>query len=322
MSPSTDARSDVVVLGGAEIAELLPLDDCIAAVEQSFLDYAEGRVHAGVLSMHEAEGAFHVKAASSGRYFTSKTNANFPGNPQKHGLPTIQGVLLLFDATNGRVLAILDSLEVTSLRTAAATAVAAKYLARRDAQNVAIFGCGNQGRVHLAALKRVIDVARVRVYDTDRARALSLSSDVADDVASAAADADVIVTCTPSKRPFLNRDHVRRGTFVAAVGADNPEKSEIDPDLMAASSVVVDVLDQSAAMGDLHHAIDAGRMTREDVAAELGEIVAGRKRGLRANDGVVLFDSTGAGFQDTAAAVIAYERALSMNRGLRVRLGK
>jgi len=315
-----DERSDVVVLSGSDVAALLTLDDCIGAVEQSFREYAEGRVRAGILSMHEEEGAFHVKAATTGRYFAAKTNANFPGNPAKHGLPSIQGVILLFDATNGRVLAILDSMEITILRTGAATAVAAKYLARRDARNVAIFGCGNQGRVQLQALSRVMKIERVRTFDIDRSRAQQLSADVADDVVSAAEDADVIITCTPSKRAFLKREHVKRGAFIAAVGADNPEKSEIDPDLMAGSAIVVDVLDQAATLGDLHHAIAAGRLSRDDVVAELGEVVAGRKAGRRSDDDIIIFDSTGGGFQDTAAAAMAYERALTSNRGLWVSL--
>ena len=155
------SAGDVVILSGSDVAALLPIDDCIGAVEQSFRDYAEGRVHAGILSMHEPDGAFHVKAASTGRYFAAKTNANFPGNPAKYGLPGIQGVILLFDATNGRVLAILDSIQITILRTGAATAVAAKYLARRGTADVAIIGCGNQGRVQLQALSRVMNIGRV-----------------------------------------------------------------------------------------------------------------------------------------------------------------
>ncbi len=315
------SAGDVVILSGSDVAALLPIDDCIGAVEQSFRDYAEGRVHAGILSMHEPDGAFHVKAASTGRYFAAKTNANFPGNPAKYGLPGIQGVILLFDATNGRVLAILDSIQITILRTGAATAVAAKYLARRGTADVAIIGCGNQGRVQLQALSRVMNIGRVRAFDVDRVRAEALGN-AATDVGDATKDADVIVTCTPSKRAFLTRAHVKPGAFVAAVGADNPEKSEIDPDLMASSDIVVDVLDQAATIGDLHHAIAAGVVSRDDVAAELGNIVAGRTNGRSSDGAIVIFDSTGAGFQDTAAAAIAYERALATNRGLRVPLGR
>ncbi len=121
--------------------------------------------------------------------------------------------------------------------------------------------------------------------------------------------ADVVVTCTTSKRPFLRA--ANRGAFIAAVGADNPEKSEIDPQLMRNAVVVADVLEQCVTIGDLRTAIAAGAMSRDDVRAELGAIVAGRAQGRRNADEIVIFDSTGAGFQDAAAAAIAYERAIA-----------
>lgn len=118
------------------------------------------------------------------------------------------------------------------------------------------------------------------------------------------------MTCTPSRAPFVTLEHLAPGAFVAAVGADNPEKSEIHPEVMRSSAVVADVLEQSATIGDLRAAIAAGVMTRDDVRAELGAIVAGRVPGRRSDDEIILFDSTGAGFQDTAAAAVVYERAI------------
>jgi alanine dehydrogenase len=118
------------------------------------------------------------------------------------------------------------------------------------------------------------------------------------------------VTCTPSRKAFVTLEHVAPGTFVAAVGADNPEKSEIEPEVMRTSGVVVDVLEQAATIGDLRTAIATGAMTRYDVRAELGAIVAGRAPGRRTDDEIIIFDSTGAGFQDTAAAALVYERAM------------
>jgi ornithine cyclodeaminase/alanine dehydrogenase-like protein (mu-crystallin family) len=233
-----------------------------------------------------------------GRYFAAKTNANFPGS-----VPSIQGLIALFDVNDGRLLATYDSIEITIVRTGAATAVAAKYLARPDSRIVANIGCGNQGRIQLEALSRVLQVESVRVFDIDRAKAEAFGAPVAESVADAARDADVIVTCTPSRTPFLRREHLRPGTFIAAVGADNPEKSEIDPELMMSSVVVVDVFAQARAMGDLHHA------PRAVVRAELGEIVAGRKAGRLSDDEIIVFDSTGAGFQDVAAAAIQYEHS-------------
>ena len=315
---------ETLLLTGADVAELLSLDDCIDAVEEAFRAHGEGRLGApGIVSAHEHDGAFHIKTAAlqlgQRRYFGAKANANFPGNPSRHQLPSIQGVMLLFDAHDGRPLAIMDSIELTILRTGAATAVAAKHLARRDSRSVAIVGCGRQGRVQLDAVRRVLPIERVMVFDANREAAEAFGEDVADNL-EAMHDADLWITCTPSKRAFLGTQHIKRGAFIAAVGADNPEKSELEPELMRGALVVADLTDQCATIGDLRVAIAAGAMTREQVYAELGEVVVGMKRGRESDDEIVVFDSTGIGFQDTAAAAIVYERALERNRGTRIKL--
>ena len=294
----------MLILSGDEYNALVSMDDCIAAVEESFRQYAEGKLHSGILSTHAERGAFHIKTSTYGRYFAAKLNANFPGNAP---LPTIQGVLVLFDATNGVPLAIMDSIEVTKQRTAAASAVAAKYLARADSRTLMIYGCGQQAAAQLAAMRSVLPIERVSVFDADRARAEAFAERHGAVVGER--EADVIVTCTTSKKAFLRE--IAKGTFVAAVGADNPEKSEIGPEAMKKAVVVADVLEQCATIGDLRAALAAGVMSRDDVRAELGAIVAGFAEGRRKTDEIIIFDSTGAGFQDAAAAVMAYERRTS-----------
>jgi ornithine cyclodeaminase/alanine dehydrogenase len=310
---------DTLLLTGDDYTSLVSMDDCIAAVERAFRDHGEGTLGAGMLSVHAPRGAFHMKSALLPRYFAAKLNANFPDNAP---LPTIQGVLVLFDATNGVPLAVMDSIELTRQRTAAATAVAAKYLARRDSSTIAIYGCGQQAGPQLEALSRVLPLKRGTVMDADHDRAMAfaetMSRRLGIELSAGSERADVVVTCTTSRRPFLRREHVRPGTFIAAVGADNPEKSEIDPELMRAALVVPDVLEQCVQIGDLRTAIAAKAMTRDDVHAELGAIVAGREKGRLGAEEIVVFDSTGAGFQDAAAASIAYERAIERNRGTRV----
>jgi alanine dehydrogenase len=326
--------SPALLLTRSDVADLLDLDACIAAVEDAFRRHGEGGTVTGVLGIHVPGGGFHIKAGvlRLGRpYFAAKTNANFPNNPATHGLPTIQGVIVLADAELGTPLALLDSGEITTLRTGAATAVAAKYLARADARTAAIIGCGNQGRVQLRALQRVRPLARVRVYDRDRGRAdefaralapeLGLNIEVASDPRAAARTSDIVVTCTPAREPVLDVADVAPGSFIAAVGADNPDKQEIAPALLAASRVVVDVLEQAATIGDLHHAIAAGAMTVDDVC-ELGQIVAGRLPGRRTPTETIVFDSTGMALQDVAAAAAVYERALAAGRGTPVRLAE
>jgi ornithine cyclodeaminase/alanine dehydrogenase-like protein (mu-crystallin family) len=329
--------SGTLVLTRADVTRLLTLPDCIEAVEEAFRRHANGEtIPPGVLGTHVEGGGFHVKAAGmrgalGGRpVYAAKVNANFPGNPDRTGLPTIQGVIALFDAADGRPLALLDSIAITVLRTAAATAVAAKFLAP-DTAVVTICGCGEQSRSQLRALACVRTVTRALAFDLRAERAQRFARDmtcelgvevlVVRDPGEASRDTTIWVTCTPARRWILGRAHVAPGSFVAAVGADNPEKQEIEPELLARSAVVTDVFEQCAAFGDLHHAIAAGLMRREDVRAELADVVSGRRAGRRSTDEIVVFDSTGTALQDVAAAALVYERAVSNGAGLEVPLG-
>jgi alanine dehydrogenase len=322
---------EILLLGSREIQSLLTLDECIGAVEHAFRVHGEGSAAPpAVLGMHAADGGFHIKAGLlefDRSYFAAKVNGNFPENPLRFGLPTIQGVIVLCDAANGTPLAMMDSRDITSLRTAAATAVAAKFLARQDSQTVTICGCGNQGRIQLKALSRVFQLETVFAYDTDGQQALRFSQDLTSeleipvkpvpDLAAAVRQSDICVTCTTSRQPLLGSDDVSPGTFIAAVGADNPQKQELHPSLMAKSKIVCDILEQCAVMGDLHHALDVGVVTLANVYAELGEIVAEKKPGRESQEEITIFDSTGMALQDVAAAVILYQKAQKQGAGFR-----
>jgi alanine dehydrogenase len=299
-----------LLFGRADVERLLTPEVCIAAVEDAFRRHALGETSApGILGMHVGAGSFHVKAAGLDGAFAAKLNANFPGNPAR-GLPTIQGVVIVSDAQDGRLLAVMDSMSITALRTAAASAVAAKYLARDGSGTLLICGCGAQAPAHLAAIMAVRRPERVLAYDQDPNKASRLrgATPVAD-LQAAVAQSDIIVTCTTARRYFVTHGMVRPGTFIAAVGADHEEKQEIDPQLMARAKVVTDLTDQAAAIGDLHHAIEAGAMSRDGVHAQLGEVVAGKKPGRTRDDEITIFDSTGTGLQDAAAALAVYRRA-------------
>jgi ornithine cyclodeaminase/alanine dehydrogenase-like protein (mu-crystallin family) len=180
--------------------------------------------------------------------------------------------------------------------------------------------------------EREASTSRPRVYafDAEEATARAYAEELGDELrldvrpvaehVDAVRSSDVCVTCTPSRQPFLFRDHVKAGTFIAAVGADSADKHEIDAGLMAASVVVTDVMEQCASFGDLHHALDAGVLTRESVHAELADLVTGRKPGRRSTEEITIFDSTGTALEDVAAAVV-YEKAVAAGVGLTVALG-
>ncbi|MBM3549835.1 MAG: ornithine cyclodeaminase family protein [Alphaproteobacteria bacterium] len=324
----TDARR-TILLSRRDVADLMAPADYLAAVESGFRTLHSG--HAEMpppMHIHATGGGFHGKGAAIGdgqRLVALKLNGNFPGNPAR-GLPTIQGVILLCDGGNGTVLALLDSIEITIRRTAAATALAARHLAKADAKTLTLIGCGAQARAQAEALCDVRRFERGFTVDLDRERAVATAADLSRalgvrfeataSLREATRASGVIVTCTTAKVPFLGPDDVAPGTFIAAVGADNPEKSEIAPALMARARVVVDSLDQCLAMGDLHHAIAAGAMTRGDVHAELGDLVAGTRPG-RSGDEIAIFDSTGTAIQDVASAGAVYKRALTNGCGTR-----
>ena len=325
------AAEGTLLLGRGEVARLLSLPDCIAAVEEVFRAYGEGKVPApGVLGIKGEAGGLHIKAGylpGQRSYLVAKLNTNYAGN-RKHGdMSTIQGLILLCDGDNGQPLAVLDSIEITIRRTAAASAVAAKYLARPDSSVVTICGCGAQGRAQMRALRTVLPLAKIFAFDLNPAAAQALADDMraelkveaeaVGNLAGAIKQSDVCVTCTTATAFFVRQEDVAPGTFIAAVGADDVHKQEIEPALIATSKVVADHLDQCCMIGDTHHAIAGGLMRKEDVYAELAEVVAGRKAGRTSASETIIFDSTGVAIEDAVAAVAVYEKACETGAGSR-----
>lgn len=318
-----------LIISRADILRAMQPRDWIDAAEAAFSAAGAGKAHSPPpMHLPMARGGFHAKGASMALerdYVAVKVNGNFPGNPTELGLPTVQGAIILADGGNGMLLAILDSTEVTLRRTAAASALAAQALARPESQALLICGCGEQGRAHVAALREVMQLQRISLWDRDRDAAVALAREVggivADDLPTASLAADVIACCTSARAPYLEAAMVRPGAFIAAVGADNPDKSEIEPALMALSTVVTDSVQQCLVMGELHHAVAAGCMTEADVHADLDQVLVGTKIGRRSPDEIIIFDSTGIGVQDVAASAVIYERCLADRLGQAMALG-
>ncbi len=319
----------LLFLNGSQVRALLTLPECVEAMDQAFRMRAQGRALAPALMHVEADGGeFHVKGGGlvlERAYFALKANGGFFGNMERHGLPNILGLVLLFDGSNGLPLAVMDSADITALRTGATTALAARHLARAGSASATLCGCGRQGAIQLRALLEAVPTVR-RVYAWDRspdaARAFAARAGVeceaVTDLAQAAPSSDIIITCTPAKGFFLHKAHVRPGTFVSAVGADSPDKQELEPALVASSRLVVDILEQCARVGELHHALEAGLMTEADVHGELGDIVAGTLPGRTGEEEIIVFDTTGSAIQDTAAALAVYRKALAQGVGVRL----
>src|ERR1700752_211102 len=328
-------ETGTLLLTRGDVAALLGIEECMTAVEGAFKLHAEGKtLPPGILGLHARDGGFHIKAGIldlSLSYFARKVTANFPENSKRFDLPLIQGVIVLCDGENGCLLAVMDSMEITVIRTGAATGVATKYLARSDSNTVTICGCGNQGRICLKAIATVRDLKKVYAFDIDRERAEQFGRDLSQelgigiqpitDLRDAISQSDICVTCTPSKNAFVKREDVVPGTFIAAVGADNEDKQELEPSLLSTSKVIVDLLEQCATIGELHHALDEKLITKGRVHAELGEIIAGRKSGRMSADEIIIFDFAGTALQDVASAAIVCERAVAQGRGIKIVFG-
>ena len=317
-------KTGTLLLTRRDVASLLTIPECMVAVENAFGLYANGKMMPPkVLGVHVDNGGFHIKAGvleSDKIYFAAKTNANFPNNSVQHGLPTIQGVIVVCDGRNGRLLLLMDSIEITILRTGAATAIAAKYLAPRNAKVATICGCGNQGKISLKALTEVRKLEKVFAFDIDSLQAekfarefsneINVIAITVNDLHNALIQSHICVTCTPSKKPFIRAEDIMPGTFIAAVGSDSEEKQELFPDLVANNKIIVDIAGQVATIGELHHAIKHGLTTIDHIHGELGQIITGQKAGRESDKEIIIFDSTGTALQDVAAAAVVYEKAL------------
>ena len=323
----TDAMPELILLSGRDLQALLDPKSVIEALRATYRDLTANPGDAGKSLAFAIEGgSAHVKAGllpGSRSALAAKVNVNLPGNFDRRGLPTVQGALLLVDTIEGRPLAVMDSMALTAIRTAATAMLAAGFGARKDSKIAAIIGCGVQARYQLDALLKCFAIEDIRLFDKDETRARAFVQGIkagiraaaATTVAQAVDGADICITCTTSKQPVLTEDLDLSGCFVAAVGADNPEKLEIGPALMARARILVDDRDQCAAGADLAHALRAGAVARDDVHADLAELAADHKRGREASDELVIFDSSGSGVQDVAAAWLAYRTARAAGMG-------
>lgn len=305
-----------VVVPLAEIRKALIAIDPLPLIEEGFAAYSRGEVvvpPVGELVFDDPPGDVHIKYGyiRGDDFHVVKIASGFPENP-KRGLPSGDGLMLVFSQKTGVLEAILlDEGYLTNLRTAAAGAVAAKYLARDRVSAVGIVGAGVQGRMQLDWLRRVRDFDEAVVWGTGEEELEAFRRDMAytglrirttlraEEVAAAA---DLIVTCTPSTRPLLEAGWIRPGTHITAVGSDTAAKQELDPGILArADRVVVDSLAQSELRGEVYRAVEAGALGRGRLV-ELGRLV-GDETLRRASDGeITVADLTGVAVQDIQIA--------------------
>ncbi|WP_434734253.1 ectoine utilization protein EutC (plasmid) [Rhizobium sp. YTUHZ044] len=322
----------MIILTEAELRKIVVLDrDAVACIEQAFAALATKAVAMPPilrLDIPEYRGEVDVKTAyvPGIEGFAIKISPGFFDNP-KIGLPSTNGMMVLLSSRTGLVQALLlDNGYLTDVRTAAAGAVAAKYLSRQDSSVAAIFGAGMQARLQLEALTLVRPIAEARIWARDAARAQKAAAELsgklgfpvsaASDPREAISGADIIVTTTPAEKPIVEAEWLEPGQHLTAMGSDAEHKNEIDPAaIVRAGLYVADNLKQTRRLGELHHAIEAGLVAADAELAELGRIVSGRTAGRTSSDQITIADLTGTGIQDTAIATLAFARAGAMMAG-------
>jgi ornithine cyclodeaminase/alanine dehydrogenase-like protein (mu-crystallin family) len=254
------------------------------------------------------EGDFRAMPALGAGHALLKWVTSFPGNPAQ-GWPTVTGLVLLSDASNGMLKAVLDAGAVTSLRTGAAAVLAAETLGRSDAETAAVIGAGVNGEA--AARTFIARGRRVQLWDLDRARAEQVAERIGAEVAAGreeALAADLLVTVTPGRQVVLDEGSLLRGQHASLMGADGPGKAEIAVAELERVRVFCDDWEQASHNGDLVHAVEAGVLARDDVS-QLGDVLVGTTEGRKSDDDITVFDSTGLAIQDLAIALAALERA-------------
>jgi alanine dehydrogenase len=299
----------VPFLSGRDVERAVSAGRAVDAVRDAFVAYARGEwsMPPKVYVPAYPAGDFRAMPALGAGHALLKWVTSFPGNPAR-GLPTVTGLVLLSDASDGTLRAALDAAAVTALRTGAAAVVAAEALGRSDAGPAAVVGAGVNGRAAARTfLARGHDVI---LWDVDPARATSAAADLGCGVAGdreAALAADVVVTITPGREIVFTEGSLRPGQHASLMGADGPGKSEIAVEELARVRVFCDDWEQASHNGDLVHAVEAGALARADVT-ELGEVLAGEAPGRRGDHEITVFDSTGLAIQDLAIALAALER--------------
>ena len=278
------------------------------AVRDAFIAYARGEwtMPPKVYVPAYPAGDFRAMPALGGGHALLKWVTSFPGNPAQ-GLPTVMGLVLLSDASNGALRAALDAAAVTALRTGAAAVLAAETLGRSDAESAAVVGAGVNGLAAAATFQaRGRDVA---LYDIDSERAESAAEELGVRVASRdeALTADLLVTVTPGHEVLLPDGSLRPGQHVSLMGADGPGKAEIAVDELLRTRIFADDWEQASHNGELVHAVEAGKLEQSGVT-ELGAVLAGDGQGRQSDEEITTFDSTGLAIQDLAIALAAIER--------------
>jgi len=324
---------EVLWLTEEDVISLLTMGDSIDAVEKAFKDHGRGLTQMppkSYLYFSKYDGDLRAMPAYlEGLEAAGVKIVNVHARNPEIGLPTVMALLVLNSPKTGAPVSIMGATYLTSMRTGAAGAVAAKHLARPKSRVVGLIGAGVQARTQLLGLSKIFEIERVMVSDRSIDNAKSfvehaskfldcdyhLTTDAKD-----ACDCDILVTATPARRPVVKESWVKAGTHINAIGADAQGKQELQSSLTRKAKVVVDDIAQAAHSGEINVPISEGALKPDDIFAQIGEIIVGKKPGRTSEDEITIFDSTGLGIQDVAVGSVVYENALRSGMGVWLKL--
>ncbi len=313
------------ILDRQAVADALPMQECIEAIATALADFARGiyqqfpRRALQSAQTPALMGLMPVFRAGEQRLWGLKDVMVSHSN-RALGLDSHQGAMLVHDGDTGVLMAILDATELTAIRTAAASAVATRALARTGASRVAILGTGAQARSHIEALRLVLPAAQFTVWGRSRKQAKTLADEVhaqsCDTPQQAVVDADVVCTVTSSRMPVLKHAWLKPGCHINAVGASSPDTRELDGDVISAAELFVDSRDQALVeCGEYRMALAEGLVSDNHIRGELGQVLAGRCPGRSADSALTVFKSLGIAVEDLAAAACAMANAQRLGIG-------
>lgn len=323
-----------LIISRSEVAQLLDHKIAAKAVREAYITFNAGRaellpIQSLDIREHNGETDFKSGYDKDNAVICTKIASGFWDNPKNFGLPTGLALVSLIDARNGVPISVMDGTLITGYRTAAAGALAASILARPDSANVAVIGTGTQAQMQTLALAGFFNLSRVRVWGIegiDRYIAAISEKLPGVEVVSAATaqeavhDADIVITATPSTKALVMAEWVKPGTHINAIGSDTPGKQELDPMLFKSALVVNDSIAECVRRGETQHSIAQGIIRREDIYAEIGEILSGQKSGRTSPGQLTIFDTTGLSILDISTALAIYRAAKEQGIGYELEL--
>lgn len=320
-----------LLLKKEEVRQLVSMKEVIGTVEEAYRAFNGGQViqppYIGIdLPSRRGEIDFKLGYNQGNEVISMKASSGgFRNNQEQYGVPNGMGTVLLFDARSGALACVMDGSLLTGLRTGACGAVSVKALARKNARKIASIGTGNQARMQIRAIREVMKIEEIHAWSNTPGTLAKYKADIetgfgipvvaARSKKEAVEQADILITTTRGKGSLVEAAWVKPGTHIVAIGADAPGKQEFEPEIFRGAKVVVDSIAQCVGKGETQHPVARGIMTADDIHAEIGDILLGRKPGRENDQEVTIFDSTGMAIQDNTTAAKIYRNALERKAG-------